>query len=403
MATSRLVALAIAFLTSYYYGGQLRHTPLAPTGDAALDVHPLGFFISAWRHWDSVWFLRIAEHGYGATSTAFFPLYPATVRLLSAVMGMPSLAGMLISVACFVGATVILYRLVRDDFDAQTAVWAVALLSFAPTSFFFQAVYSEALFLLLTIASFAFARRGRWLLAGAAGLLAALTRSAGVILLLPLAWMWLEQHRGSVIELPGSAASRRLLSDRRAGLPALSALLLIPAGIGVYMAYLQVRFGDPLEFIAAEHRWHRRLHLPVTAIVDGTRAAVRSVRAITAEPGIYLRVARLPFHDQWLTLGNLSAFLALVFGAALLVVCWRRLPAAYTVFAAASLLLPLSYPTHATPLLSMPRFVLVDFPLFVALAVMVVRRPIARWVMMTVFVAGMVLLTTLFANGMWVA
>ena len=87
----------------------------------------------------------------------------------------------------------------------------------------------------------------------------------------------------------------------------------------------------------------------------------------------------------------------------MLVVCWRRLPAAYTVFAVVSLLLPIAYPTHSTPLLSFPRFVLVDFPLFVALAVLVVRRPVLRWALVAAFVAGLVVFTVTYANGMWVA
>ncbi len=83
--------------------------------------------------------------------------------------------------------------------------------------------------------------------------------------------------------------------------------------------------------------------------------------------------------------------------------CWRRLPAAYAILALVALVLPLSYPAPSTPLLSLPRFVLVDFPLFIALAVLLLHRPVARWAVLAVFVAGLILLTTTFANGMWVA
>jgi hypothetical protein len=158
-----------------------------------------------------------------------------------------------------------------------------------------------------------------------------------------------------------------------------------------------------LLFMSAQHYWHRRFAVPGVAVVNGARAAIESGRSIVARPDPFLDLTRLPFHDQWLTLGNLTAFLALLFAAGLLVVCWRRLPAAYTVFALVALVLPLSYPTHATPLLSLPRFVLVDFPLFVALAVVLARRPVARWAVVLAMAAGLVLLTTLFANGMWVA
>jgi hypothetical protein len=264
-------------------------------------------------------------------------------------------------------------------------------------------VYSESLFLLLTVASFAAARRGRWVVAGLAGGLAALTRSAGVLLLVPLAWMWLEQYRGGGLRLPGSVRPQPLPARGRQRVVSLAALLLIPAGLGVYMAYLQRRFGNALAFTVAEKHWHRHLHLPLVGVWQGARAAWRSVHQIAADPGVYTRLERLPFRDQWITMGNLTAFLALLFAVAVFVVCWRRLPAAYTVFAAVSVLLPLAYPTRGTPLLSFPRFVLVDFPLFVALALVVEKRPVARWALAGAFAAGLVLLTVVYANGMWVA
>ena len=399
----RLLAFAVAFSSNYWLGARLRHNPLAASSDHMLDHQTLGFLQAAWRHFDGVWFARIAEHGYGLKRAAFFPLYPAAMRAVSAVVGKTDLAGIIVSTVCYAAALVILYRLVKEEFDARTALWAVVLLSFAPTSFFFQAVYSESLFLFLTVASFAAGRKGHWLLAGAAGLLAALTRSAGLILVVPLAWMWLEQRRGRAIALPGGAARPPLLTDRRAKVLSLGWLLLVPAGLGLFMAYTLVRFHNALLFIAAQHYWHRKLSFPGVAVVDGARAAIRSVRVIVARPDVFFDVARLPFHDQWLTIGNLTAFLALLFAAALLVVCWRRLPASYTVFAIAALLLPLSYPTHSTPLLSLPRFVLVDFPLFIALAVVLVKRPVARWAVLVAMAAGLILLTTTFANGMWVA
>ena len=341
---SRLLVFAVAFASSFWLGARLQHTPLAATGAAALDAHPLGFFLSAWRHWDAVWFLHIAENGYGKHATAFFPLYPLLIRILSLGPGRPTAAAIFISLVSFAAALLLLYRLVRDEFDSQTAFWAVAFLSFAPVSFFFQAAYSESLFLLLTIACFAAARRGRWVLAGVAGGLAALTRSAGVLLLVPLAWMWLEQYRGGAIRLPGAAVAQPLLARGRQHLASLAALLLVPAGLAVYMAYLNVRFGDPLQFVTAESHWHRRFRLPYVAIWEGARSAWRSVRAIAADPALFTRLQRLPWRDQWLTMGNLTAFIALVLAIVLLVACWRKLPAAYTVFAVVSLLLPLSYP-----------------------------------------------------------
>jgi Mannosyltransferase (PIG-V) len=402
-AASRLLIFAVAFASSYWWGARLRHAPQALLGDRAVDANPLAFVLSAWRHWDAVWFQRIVEHGYGRHSTAFFPLYPLLVRVAALGTGRVTAAGVIVSVACFAAAMLLLYRLVRDDFDSATAAWTVILLSFSSMSFFFQAVYSESLFLLLTVACFSAARRGRWVLAGLAGGLAALTRSAGVLLVIPLAWMWFEQYRGGAIRLPGAAAAQPLLSRTRPHLISFATLALVPAGLGVYVAYLSQRFGNPLEFMVAEKSWHRSLHLPTTAVYDGAQAALHSVRSIAADPSVFLRLERLPWRDQWVTLGNLTAFLAVVLALLLLAACWRRLPSAYTVLAVITLLLPLSYPTRSVPLLSFPRFLVVDFPVFVVLGLLVVRRPVLRWVLLATFAAGLAIFTVIYANGMWVA
>ena len=53
----------------------------------------------------------------------------------------------------------------------------------------------------------------------------------------------------------------------------------------------------------------------------------------------------------------------------------RRLPLAYGAYVLAALALPLSYPVSAQPLMSLPRFLLVLFPLGIWLAAWLVERP----------------------------
>ena len=55
-----------------------------------------------------------------------------------------------------------------------------------PTSFFLLAPYSESLFLFLVLFALWAARRGKWELAGLAGIGASATRNIGVLLVLPL-------------------------------------------------------------------------------------------------------------------------------------------------------------------------------------------------------------------------
>ena len=80
------------------------------------------------------------------------------------------------------------------DFGDRIAYRSVLFISIFPTAFFWQSVYSESLFLMLSIACIMWAREERWKLAGVAGLLAVLTRSAGFMLLVPMTICYLEQR-----------------------------------------------------------------------------------------------------------------------------------------------------------------------------------------------------------------
>lgn len=121
----------------------------------------------------------------------FFPGYPMAVRLVSILLGgQLLLAGFLVSALSFAGAGCLLYRLVRLDAPHREAVRAVSFLCLLPGSFFFAAPMSESFFLLLTVGSYYAARTGWWLLAGLLGGMAALTRSVGLLLLIPLFFEW---------------------------------------------------------------------------------------------------------------------------------------------------------------------------------------------------------------------
>ena len=211
---SRLLAAFTAFAATYWLGNRLMPALRPGHRRPTFAAEPLNFILGAWKHWDGDWFILIAQYGYDPIRAAFFPLYPDLMHVLAVPIANFALAGVLISLVCYGAAMVVLYRLVKADLGSRVALWSVLLLSFAPTAFYFQAVYSESLFLLLTVVSFAAGRQGRWLLAGLAGLLAALTRSAGLLLLLPLAWMWLEQRRGRPIVLPGATASAAVALQR---------------------------------------------------------------------------------------------------------------------------------------------------------------------------------------------
>src|SRR4029079_10823642 len=101
-----------------------RHPRAGRWDDPSL-THDLGAFTDVWARWDSVWFLRIAEHGYDAATgaaSAFYPLYPGTVALLGrALFGHYVLAGILISLVAALASFLLLYRLAEERLGAEGA------------------------------------------------------------------------------------------------------------------------------------------------------------------------------------------------------------------------------------------------------------------------------------------
>lgn len=312
----------------------------------------LGFLTDVWARWDSVWFLRIAERGYEHTeeaAAAFYPLYPGLIAALDPVfLGHAVLAGIVISLAACLGSFLLLHRLAEDHLGAEGARRAVLYLAVFPTALFLQAVYSESLFLLLSLAAFALAERGRFLGAGAAAGLALLTRPVGLALLPALALIaWRRDRSG----LAGLAAA--------------------PALFALYPLYLWHALGDPFAFLKAQDYWNRELSPagPLGGIWDGLRAGWAGVRQLASgsDATVYWTAVQNSDPDRVAAL-NLQALAYLILLAALTVYVWRRFGAPYGLFSALSLAIPLSVPSERWPLLSLPRFGLVIFPVFLALA-----------------------------------
>jgi hypothetical protein len=292
-------------------------------------LHDLGAAADVWARWDSDWFLRIAEHGYTwpSSTPAFFPLYPLLVAGGGLLLGGHDvLAGVVVSLAAGAAAFAVLYRLTTLKLGEDEARRTVLFLAVAPTSLFFGAVYSESLFLLLAVAAFLLAERGRFWGAGASAGLALLTRSAGIALLPALVVLaWRQPQR----------------------LRALAGVAVAPLLFLLYPLVLAVWIDRPLAFLDAQRVvWERRLS--PAGPLGGVVAAV-----------------------QHLELLDLAVALALV---VLGVVAWRRIGAAYGLYALVSVALPLSFVSDKTPLWSMQRFAVVVFPAFMALASLVRGR-----------------------------
>jgi hypothetical protein len=331
----------------------------ATSGDEVPSTPGLHNVVDGTDRWDALWFERIAREGYRSddASAAFFPGYPIAIRAVDLVtpLGTPGSA-LLVSDAAFLGALIVLYALTSREWDRSMARRTVILLACFPSSFFFLAPYSESPYLLCSLLAFWWIRQERWGRGAIASVAAALIRSLGVVL------------------VPGFVVEAWRSPTRARSIALACAPLLAPLAYG---AYWLVSAGDPLQPLHAQDAWFRTFQLAPITVVDAIRLGIQGV----GDPrGIYWTA------DLLLTIVLVTPLL----------VRWRQIPTSYLVYAGVTLLVVLSYPLPARPLLSAPRLLLILFPCFWAMALLFRDR---SFVLATaVFAFGFVALSIAFVT-----
>ncbi len=389
--TTRAAVLLVAVFAALSFGpasGGLAAENEVKFDEPALTQALADPVLGALARWDAAWYLRIADTGYAGSEprAAFFPLYPVLIRALGTLGGGSNaallVASYAIALAAFVAALALLHRLVALELGRRLARPTLVLLAVFPAAVFFGAPYSESLFLLLAVGAFYAARTERWAWAGAAVMAAAATRSAGLLLLGPLLMLWWDS-RG---RRPRDAAW----------------LLLAPLGVAAYAAWLGLAEGDALRFLDVQDAWSRELSVPLSGAWDGLTAALDGVRQLASgsRSPVYFEIAAGdPYRIAAI---NIMLFATLVFALVATVGVLRRLPRAYGVWVALSLVLPLSFPVTPQPLMSLPRFVVVLFPIFMWLAVVCEERRNTDLVV-AVSAIGLGLFTAQFASWHWIS
>jgi hypothetical protein len=337
---------------------------------------PMGWStaVTAWETADALWYLRIGSQGYAVDdgSGAFFPLFPLLIRAVGTLTGGQwLLAAYVVSNVALVVALVLLYRLTEREFSTSMARKAVLYLCAFPTGFFLFAPYSESLFLALSIGAVYAARTRRWGLAALLGLLAALTRSPGVLLAVPLAVEALLQARAA------GPAWRERLRPLAAGA---GASLATVGGLLLYLGYWQVQADDWRRPIDLQRSgWGKESAWPWETLWAGAEVAVQFPGS---NPGGYFLVDFL--------------MVLLVMAAGVWVALRVRLT--YAAYLWASVVFPLFLMWPGRPLLSLPRIYLVIFPTVWALA-RLAERFRAHDAVLVVSAGAMTVLATMFASA----
>lgn len=331
--------------------------------------------IGVWQRWDACWYGKIATYGYepGTTSAGFWPMYPLLTGMVAQLLGMDvALAGLFVTSAAYIVAMAALYLLVEGDFGRAVARRTVVYLSVFPAALFLFAPFSEALFLALAVLAILGARRHQWSLAGIAVLAASLTRTQGLFLVLSLGW---EAIRVSRAWWAQPKDARR--SAAGVLLPPAAATLLPFVGFVGFSLYAKLTTG--ITPIDVQDTWGgNEIHMPWEVVAASWQWAVE--------------------HHDPLQFVNLAT-LVLFAGVGLAAI--RRLPLAYSLYALPQIAL-LATRILPTPLTSTTRYLLVIFPVFVALA-LGVRGRRAELALITWSVLGLALFTTLFVRGDFIA
>ncbi len=276
---------------------------------------------------------------------------------------------------------------------------AVFVTAFSPMAFFFSAVYTDALYMALSVGVFWSARNGRWAWAGALGALAAATRSTGLMLLVPALIIYLYGPREDRApeRSGGCCASATCCGATCCGSPSCRRASRCSA------AGSRSAGGEALAPFHAEQAWSRHFVGPYLGVWDGLVAGFDGVRQLVSMQThhVYFALAGgSPYIAAWHNLMELG-FLILAVPAVVGVL--RRLPLAYGAYVLAALALPLSYPVAPQPLMSIPRYLVVLFPLAIWLAAWLAERPRLRRPLLVVSVLLMVFFVGQFATWHWVA
>ena len=393
-----LVFVLLVYLASrlfYLVAGILlsRVVPVGLFQRVTSDV-PFGT-MNIWSHWDGEHYVALAAGGYlqppDNVSPAFFPLYPLLIRLSTELFGGPisqgtlSVWGVLISLLALPLALYFVYRIAEDGWGARVAQGTVLTLAFFPTSFFLHAVYTESLFLALSAGSlWALRVRKDLLLACTLAAFATVTRNVGVFLILPLAYEWLKGEAGREYGPWRGAAC----------------LALASSGLLWYAAYLWLRFGDPLLFYTQQGRWNRGATDPLTTFRNVFVRAGEGARDLFG-PGL-LDPSVGGLAERLGAAVNFYNLLFLCLALALLVAGLRVLPLSLSAYALLLILPAIFFGTPEIPLMGLPRYVLVAFPIFIVLGVLLEdRRSLGLWLVASAALS--LILCALFVSWRFVA
>lgn len=324
------------------------------------DLSFASILLYPWANFDGIHYLNIASNDY-TNQARFFPLFPLVLWVIS---GSLVVNIVLVSVIFFL-ALYIFKKLIILDFSNQITTKSLIYLLLFPTSFFFVSIYSEGLFLLLTLLSFYFARKKRWFLSIICASLLTATRFVGIAILPALLFEFVINEK---------IQSKKLLL-----------FIIAPLGLVLYSLFNLHKWNNLLYFVQSQGELGN--NRSVDHLVFFPQTTYRYLKILTTVPR---------FQYDWAV--ALLEFATFIFIGILLVIAWKKkIRTSYLIYAAINFFIIISTGTFS----ALPRYVLTIFPIFITLVL--IKSKLIKLLYLFFSPILLFILLMLFSRGYFVA
>ena len=313
-----------------------------------------------WGGFDGVHYLNIASDGYANQYTqAFFPFYPLLINILSFGVIPKLFIGIAINNICLLVSLIYIQKIVKKYFIQIEYKIVILLILCYPFSFFFNSVYNEGLFLMLTTASFYYFFIDRIFLSVGFGVFATTTRLAGIFILPALMITYFYKRKKTILPV-----------------------FLIPLGLASYMIFLQIKYGDFLYFIHAQNYFGNSRSSDFVLLPQVIFRYFKILTTVSLTSNAFV----LALTEIFITLSFLAIPMLFI----------KKLPKPLIVYTLLVVLVPSLTGTFS----SMPRYALTAFPAFICIAYL---KPLFIYPLLVLFILLQIFFLSLFVSGTFVS
>lgn len=391
---SQIVLLFMVFRVGLFFIGIVAdnffvYAPSFPYADGILDTFNLPRWLYSWAGFDGVHYLTIMSRGYRGADLiqAFFPVYPYLTKFVNFFFNNYLVTSLVVSNVSFVILLYVWHGFVEQLHSRRIANWSTLSLLLFPTSFFFVATYTESIFMIFVIGAFWATLKKKYWVSALCIALASATKITGILLIPAILFeIMFAKIQWGVTMATALQVFKKNLNNWSKYLKSIAIVSLGSLGLFAYMFYLYKEFGDPLLFFSVQEEFGGGVRQQ--SFVSYPQVIWRYIKIL---------VTARPFDLKYFS--YVQDIVVAIFGLVGILFAVTKTRVSFILFA----LLAFFLPTMTGTFSSMPRYILVCFPIFILLGIWAENYSIFRklW-----FIGSGILLiinTILFIQGYWVA